>query len=206
MNIRNGFLHLFALGLGLAPLTALAAQDTAMPADQGLGGPAVPGLCLLSREAVVANAAVGKSTLTRLKQITDAAQAEVAAERRPIETDAKTFQAEAPKLSAEQRKTREQALGARLQAVRVKAEQRSREIDATRAKALQRVSAELQPVVAQVYKQHGCGLLVDRNSVLGGNMDNDLTAAVIKALDAKITTISFNRESLPQGATATRTN
>jgi len=206
MNIRNGFLYLFALGLGLAPLTALAAQDTAMPADQGLGGPAVPGLCLLSREAVVANAAVGKSTLTRLKQITDAAQAEVDAERRPIETDAKTFQAEAPKLSAEQRKTREQALGARLQAVRVKAEQRSREIDATRAKALQRVSAELQPVVAQVYKQHGCGLLVDRNSVLGGNMDNDLTAAVIKALDAKITTISFNRESLPQGATATRTN
>ena len=206
MNIRNGFLHLFALGLGLTPLTALAAQDAAVPADQGLGGPAVPGLCLLSREAVVANAAVGKATLTRLKQITDAAQAEVDAERRPIETDAKTFQAEAPKLSAEQRKTREQALGARLQAVRVKAEQRSREIDATRAKALQRVSAELQPVVAQVYKQHGCGLLVDRNSVLGGNMDNDLTAAVIKALDAKITTISFNRESLPQGATATRTN
>ena len=206
MNIRNGFLHLFALGLGLAPLTALAAQDTAMPADQGLGGPAVPGLCLLSREAVVANAAVGKSTLTRLKQITDAAQAEVDAERRPIETDAKTFQAEAPKLSAAQRKTREQVLGARLQAVQVKAEQRSREIGATRAKALQRVSAELQPVVAQVYKQHGCGLLVDRNSVLGGNMDNDLTAAVIKALDAKITTISFNRESLPQGATATRTN
>jgi len=206
MNIRTRFLHLFALGLGLAPLTALAAQDASTPANQGLGGPAVPGLCLLSREGVIANAAVGKATLARLKQITDAAQAEVDAERRPIENDAKAFQAEAPQLSAEQRKTREQALSARLQAVRAKTEQRSREIDATRAKALQRVSTELQPVVAQVYKQHGCGLLVDRNSVLGGNMDNDLTAAVVKALDAKITTISFNRESLPQSAVATRAN
>ena len=49
MNIRTRFLHLFALGLGLAPLTALAAQDASTPANQGLGGPAVTGLCLLSR-------------------------------------------------------------------------------------------------------------------------------------------------------------
>ena len=54
-----------------------------------------------------------------------------------------------------------------------------------------------QPVIANVYKSRGCGLLLDRNAVLGGNMSNDLTAAVVQGLDASVTTISFERENLP---------
>lgn len=197
--------HAVVLTLLALPLSMAPAQ-TPPAADQGLGGPAVAGLCLLSREAVVANAAVGRATLARLKQITDSAQAEIDAERKPIESEAQALQAEAAKLAPEQRKTREQALATRFQAVQSKAQQRSREIEATRAKALERIAAEIQPLITQVYREHGCGLLVDRNSVLGGNMANDLTSAVVKALDAKISTVSFNREILPQGAGAARLN
>src|SRR3546814_8745680 len=81
--------------------------------------------------------------------------------------------------------------------------QRRLEIDATNAKALERILTEAQPVIAQVYRTKNCGLLVDRNSVVGGNMTNDLTAAVIQGLDAKISTISFNRETLPVQTAAT---
>ena len=55
----------------------------------------------------------------------------------------------------------------------------------------------MKPLIAQVYKAHGCGLLVDRNSILGGNMSGDLTGDVVKTLDAKVTTITFERASLP---------
>ena len=58
----------------------------------------------------------------------------------------------------------------------------------------------MQPILAPIYKAHGCGLLLNRNAVMGGNMDGDLTAEVVKALDAKITTMTFDREVLPPAA------
>jgi len=184
--------------------TAALAQAKAPPAAAaaGLGGPLIPGICLLTREAVFANAAVGKAATARLRQLAEQAQAEIDAERRPLDTDVGTYRAEAPKLPADQRAAREKALGARLSAIEAKAQQRGREIEATRVKALQRVASETQPVIDQVYRQRACGLLLDRGIVLGGNTGNDLTAAVVQGLDARITTITFNREVLPAQAPA----
>jgi Skp family chaperone for outer membrane proteins len=180
----------------IAFATPTFAQQTA-PAAQPLGGTAIPGLCLLSREAIYANAAVGKAASARLAQLAKDAQTEVDAERKPLATDIQAFQAGAAKLTPEQRAQREQALAPRAQAVQAKTQQRAREIEATRTKALGQIAGYAQPVIAQVYGQHKCGLLVDRNSVLGGNMANDLTPDVVKGLDAKVTTITFNRETLP---------
>ncbi len=53
-------------GAGAAPPPA--------PAAQPLGGPVVPGVCLLSREAVFANAAVGKAASARLAELASIAQ------------------------------------------------------------------------------------------------------------------------------------
>lgn len=181
---------------------AQTTPSTSAGTAQGLGGPAIAGVCLLSRQAVLSNAKVAVAATDRLRALTQEAQREIDAERKPIDADIQTFNAEASKLSDQQRQQRQQALQARLQPVEVKTRQRAREIDATREKALERISTELQPVVAQVYKQHNCGLLIDRNSVIGGNMTNDLTSAVTQALDAKISTITFNRETLPAEKTA----
>ncbi|MFA6113754.1 MAG: OmpH family outer membrane protein [Sphingomonas sp.] len=194
--------------LALALLAANpASAQTAAPAsagNAGLGGPVVAGVCLLSREAIFANAKIGVAASTRLKQISDEAQVEVDAQRKPVDADVQAFQKEAAKLTPEQRTTRQQALATRLQPVQQLAAQRSREIEATRNKGLQQISTEAQPVIAQVYRQRGCGLLIDRSTVMGGNFANDLTADVVKGLDAKVTTISLNRETLPpvaEGAT-----
>lgn len=196
------------LVLSLAALPLLSAPvfaQTASAADaNALGGGAVPGLCMLSREAVLANSAAGKAATARLQQLTAEAQAEVAADRRPVDADLRAYQAEAAKLTPDQRRTREAALQARLTPIGDKARQRDREIKATRVKVVQQILAGAQPVIAQVYAARRCGLLVDRNSVIGGNMTNDLTADVVRGLDAKIPTITFNRETLPAESAAPR--
>src|SRR3546814_806115 len=156
-------------------MTASASAQSPAAPQAGLGGNPVPGVCLLSREAIIANAAIGKAATARLNQIAAQAQAEIDAERKPLDTELQAFRSEAAKLSPEQRSTREQALAAKLQPVQAKAQQRRLESDATNAKALERILTEAQPVIAQVYKTKNCGLLVDRNSVVGGNMTNDLT-------------------------------
>jgi Skp family chaperone for outer membrane proteins len=176
-------------GWAQPPVAATAAGPT-------LGGPVIVGVCLLSRPAVFATAKVGVAATQRLKQLADQAQAEVDTERKPIEADAKTFQAEQAKLSPEFRQNRAQALEQRLRAVQQKTALRGREIEATREKAMARIISAMQPVVQQAYQAKSCGLLVDRGSVLGGNMANDLTPAVIQGLDARMATISFDREAL----------
>jgi Skp family chaperone for outer membrane proteins len=173
-----------------AGLATTASAQTA-PAEP-LGGPVVPGVCLLSREAIFANAAVGRAASARLQELTVAAQAEIDAQRAPLEVEARAMEAQTP--SAEQR----QALGQRLQALQQQVAHVGREIEATRTRALERISIEAQPVIAQVYREKSCGLLFDRSSALGGNFANDLTADVVRGLDARIQTITFERERLPQ--------
>lgn len=168
----------------------------AAAAGQGLGGPVVPGVCLISREAVLANSKVGIAAAARVRQLTQEAQAEVDAERKPLEAQAATLQAQAATLTADQRRAQEKALSEKFAPIQAKAELRSREIERTRAKAIDTIAAQTQPVIAAVYKQHNCGLLFDRAVALGGNFGNDLTIEVVRALDARITTIDFKREDL----------
>ena len=52
------------------------------------------------------------------------------------------------------------------------------------------------------YMLSGAPIAIHRNSALGGNFANDLTADVARALDGRIQTISFERERLPQDVAA----
>ena len=185
------------LVLAAAP-AALAQQAAPAPAGQPLGGALIPGVCLLSQQAVFANARAGVAASARLKELSDQAQAELNAERAPIEADAKALDAQT-KIKPADKTAKTQALSVRLQALQQKANLRSRELEATRQKALGRIAAAEQPVIAQAYKAHNCGLLFDRGSVLGGNMGGDLTPDVVKGLDARMSTITFDRENLPAG-------
>ena len=201
-----GFRHALnvAAAIGLVVLGSQASPAFAAPqgpVDAQLGGSAVPGVCMLSREAVFANAKVGKAATARLQQLAQQEQSAIDAERKPLDTDIQTFRAQAASMKDADRQSREQALNQRMQTLQAHADLRSREIDATRAKALQRISQEAQPVIASVYKSRSCGMLLNRDAVLGGNMANDLTAAVVQGLDARITTISFDLEQLPAGST-----
>lgn len=173
-------------------------QPQAQPQSQPLGGPLIPGVCLLSREAVFANAAVGRAASTRLQELTQAAQTEIDGQRAPIETDAQAFEREAAGLSQAQRDERRQALTQRLQVLQQQVTHNSLEIEATRAKVLEQIANAAQPVIAQIYASKNCGLLFDRASALGGNFGNDLTAEVVAGLDARLPAIAFDRERLPQ--------
>ncbi|MEO0030987.1 MAG: hypothetical protein RIS94_745 [Pseudomonadota bacterium] len=192
-----------AAGMTVAGQPVLA-QAPAPAGAQGLGGPVVPGVCLLSREAVVANSKVGVFAGARIKQLAQEAQAEIDAQRKPLDAEAAALRAQAGKLSPDQRRAQEKALADKFAPIQAKADLRSREIERTRTKAVETISAQAQPVIAAVYKDKGCGLLFDRNVALGGNFANDLTAAVVSALDAKVTTLDIQRENLAQTAPTAR--
>jgi Skp family chaperone for outer membrane proteins len=173
-----------------------AAVPAAAPAAI-FAGPSIPGVCLLGQEAVFANTKVGLAATARLQQLAQGAGAQIAPERTALEADAKALQAEAAKLKPAELQQRQQALAQRAQAYQAKAAELQQRVEATRAKALQQVSQDEQPVVADVYKAHGCGVLFARSGVLAGGQGMDITPAVVQSLDAKITTITFDLEPAP---------
>ena len=164
-----------------------------------LGGPQIAGVCLLSQEAMFGASKVGAAATARLQQLLQQAQQEVGVERTAIDNDVKAAQAQAATMKPADIEAKRQGFAARMQAWQDKATLRTREIEATRQKAQARIGVEAQSVIAEAYKAHKCGLLLNRSAVLGGNMGGDLTAEVVHGLDAKVTTITFERESLPPG-------
>lgn len=193
-----------ALALGLAtPAWAQAqAQAPAASAAPGLGGPVVPGVCFLSREAVLANSKVAVYASERVRQIAAEAQAEVDRQRKPLDDELTALRAQSAKLPPDQLRAQQKALADRYAPVQALVEQRKREVEKTRVDAVAAVSAQAQPMIAAAYAQKGCGVLFDRNTVLGGNLANDLTAAVVAALDAKVTQIPIQRATVPAAPAA----
>jgi len=179
-----------AAGLSLAAMAPAHAADS-------LGGSPVPGVCMLSREAVFAQSKVGQAASRRLGQLAQQTRSQLVNQRKPLDADVQSFQQKAASLSEAQRKQQGAALQQRMQAFQNQAGQFDQRIQLTRAKAMQTIGKDAEPIVASAYQSHHCGLLLDRDSVLGGNMSNDLTGDVIQGLDRKITTINFNLEPLP---------
>jgi Skp family chaperone for outer membrane proteins len=184
---------------GAASLLWVAAAHAAAPAPaaggaSAFGGPSIPGVCLLSQEAVFTNAKVGQAATARLQQLAQQQEAALAPERTSLQNDAKALEGQRASLPPAQFQQRQQALGQRAQAFQAKVSGIEQQVQATRNKALQTVSQDEQPIAASVYKAHGCGVLFSRDGVLAGGQNMDLTPEVVRGLDASITTITFDLE------------
>jgi Skp family chaperone for outer membrane proteins len=176
------------------PVMAFGSCAMAAPLD----GPPVAGVCLLSEGTVLGAAKVGVAMNTRLRQLAQDAVAPINAERLSIANDYKAVQAQKPADA----QARIQALDRRALAVQANQRALERQIQLTQNKAELQIGQVQGPIVTQVFHDHACGLLINREVVIGGNLSNDLTPGVIQALDAKMTTITFDLEPLPAPKTA----
>ncbi|ALL15265.1 OmpH family outer membrane protein [Caulobacter henricii] len=197
---------LFAAASGVV---AIAMSSTALAQTAPAAAPAAPaithgapiaGVCIFSSQRAVGSSAVGKAVDARLKTIIAQVNAELTGERTTLDNEAKAL--DAKKATLDQGALEQQAAGLQVKANawQRKGQLRQKEVEATEQKALSRVYQELDPAIKQVYQQRTCGILVDRESVLLANPAMDITDAVVVALDARIKTLTFDRERLDQPA------
>jgi outer membrane protein len=193
------------LGLALAASGATAQSrapaaparaPAAAPAPTIAQGPVIPGVCTISINQAISESQVGQFVRTRLQQLGQQVSAELTPEDQSISNDAKAYQAKEATLDATSRQAQGQALQARANAFQQKYELRQREMQATQEKALNRIAQELDPIAQQLYQQHRCSILINRNAVLIGNPDMDLTAGAVTQLNGRIQQFAFDREHL----------
>ncbi len=168
-----------------APPPAAASPPAApSPAASRSVGPLIAGVCLLSQESLITRSKPGQAAAAHIQDLGHKAQAEIAAEQARLQARGKALQAERATLPPIQYQARGEALNQRIAALQTDAAERSKQLEVAKSKAFGAVIDQAQPLIAQAYAAHGCGLLLAREAVLSGNLGNDLTPEVIAGLDA----------------------
>jgi outer membrane protein len=184
---------------------ALAQAQPARPAGQAAApaapplpsrpGPTIAGVCVVDNEGALLGSQVGAAYRARMNTLSQQVTAELQPEQTAIQTEVTAVQALAQGAA---RTTRETALRTRAQNFQNRVALRNRELEATQARQLQRLSNEIRPVLDQVYTSRNCSIILDRAAVVAVSPAMDITGAVTQGLNARLTTISFDRERLDQ--------
>ena len=197
MTLRNLTLAATAL-MFAAPQAFAQAPATATAPQATVTAPAIPGICVFSQEIALRNSAVGKYVGQRLQQITQQSNAELGPQRTALETEIKTLESQRQALGEAAFSTQANALNQKGAQLQQTYNIRSREIELTEARALQRIGQDLTPLITDVVRARNCAVLLDRGAVFAANPAMDVTTDVITRLDAKLTQFPFERERLDQ--------
>ena len=160
-------------------------------------GAPIAGLCIFSNAGVIQSSAVGKAYLQRMQQLRAQAAAEIQGEQQTIKTEADALIAKKASLSQEQFAQQAQPFQQREQALNATAEQRSRDLQYTAAHQQERIAAAIQPLATTAYEQHHCAMLLNGEAVMAANPAMDLTQDITTALNGRMSTITFDRETAP---------
>ena len=198
MIMTSKFLFAAVSSVAVIAMSTGALAQTAPAAPAISHGAPIAGVCIFSSQRAVGSSAVGQAVDVRLKTIIQQVNAELTGERTALDNEAKALDAKKATLDQGSLEQQAAALQVKANAWQRKGQLRQKEVEATEQKALARVYQELDPAIKQVYQQRTCGMLVDRESVLLANPAMDITDSVVAALDARIKTLTFDRERLDQ--------
>lgn len=189
-------MKLFAIGaFAIASLAASSAlAQTQGPANPG---PAIPGVCVYFNQQALAQSTVGQAVQTRMEQLAQEVQGEIAPYAQQLQTEYQALQAGASTIPADQLNQRRQALQQRAQEAQQLEQTRDNELRYTLAEQRKKISEAIEPILVAVYQEKGCGIMIDRESVFIMNPAMDVTPLVIQRLNAALPTLSFNRMPVP---------
>jgi Skp family chaperone for outer membrane proteins len=203
MNVRTLLLAGLA-GFALIPAgAAVSATAPAAPAETPIvQGPPIPGYCVVSTNEVIGGSKVGQAVLARLKVLASQVNAELQPEADGIRTDGRALEAQQATIDAATLQAKRANLELRVANFQKREQQRQQEMQATQQKQFGVIAKELNPVMITLYQQQHCSILVDGDAggVRIANPAMDLSRSAIVGLDARIQTLTFDREHLDQGA------
>lgn len=174
--------RVFAL-LAFALLVSAATVSTA-----GAANPAV--ILIVNTEQIFSQAKVGISIRDQIQGMAKKLQAEDKRGQEAIEAEAKKLTEQRALLSQEDFKKKIEELQKKDEAHQRKMRQKGQELQLGANKARAEVEAAIRPIFQNIMEKNGATILLDQSVVLAGGVDLDVTAEVLKQLDAKLATVT----------------
>ncbi len=170
-------------GLALVSFVSVASLSAAAAAST----PAV--ILIVNSDQLFAQSKVGQNVREQIQTLSKKLQSDsLKAEN--------NLKAEAKKLGEQRALLKEADFAKKVQAFQKKEQDTQKDLQ-ERGQALQlganvarnKVEEAIRPIFADVLKAHNANILLDQSTVLAGGVDLDVTAEIVKALDAKLTAV-----------------
>lgn len=182
-----------------------AAEHSALSSTATVALPAAPAgpvgklpdpvIAVLDRSAILQYSKVGQDIMRQMQTFTNQARERIVAQRNALERDAKQFNDQRASLPADAQQKRGQQLQQRELELQNAATREETVLKNAIAAAQGEVAKAMEPILQKTVKDRGVNLVLDRAAVpIATGPEFDLTADVIAALDAKMTTykVSLN--------------
>lgn len=201
---RGAFAAAFTVAVMTFATSSMAAPPAAAPGapkPPGAGVPA-PKILVIDRSMILRDSAVGKSIVQQVNAITQQAENEFKGTGASLRSEEQALQQQLAILAPNVRQQKIKAFQAKQAAFQQKVNQRQLMIQGGIIQARQQVEKALGPILQGIMQERGANLLLDRQSVVLGTVDVDITNTAIQRLNQKLPTVKVQLVAPPAGTVA----
>lgn len=188
-----------AVVLLTAPQFALAAP--AAPPAKPVGTPN-PKILVIDRAAILRGSVVGQNIMKQVQTLTASAENLLKGQDAALRKEGADLQQQLAILSASVKAAKIKAFQAKQAALQQNVQTQQGLIQGGVLKARQQVEQALGPILQAIMAERGANLLLDRNAVVLGTVDVDVTGVAIARLNQKLPAVKVVLTPLPPGAAA----
>jgi outer membrane protein len=183
---------IFAVMCALIPASALAA------------GPATPApkILVIDRTVVLRASKVGQDIVRQVKVYSDQAEADLRGQGQALRSQGEALKQQLAIMSADVKARKIKEFDARQQSLQQLMQKKQNLIQGGFYKARQTVEQALGPILQGIMAERGANLLLDRNAVVLGTIDVDVTLLAVQRLNQKLPTVKVELTPLPQNVAA----
>lgn len=193
--------RLVQVATGLAFIASLAVAGSPALAQGKAATQAAPSpkILVIDRAAILRASKVGRNIVEQVNAYTKSAENDFKGESDSLRREGQQLQQQVAILAPDVKAKKIQAFEIKQQAFQKKVEERQGKIQGGVLKARQQVEAALGPILQGIMAERGANLLLDRNAVVLGTVDVDITGTAIQRLDQKMPTVKVNLIDPPPG-------
>lgn len=180
-------------------LTAAGALFLAVLVPTAHAATPQPKIVVIDRSVVLRNSKVGQDIVRQINGYTTQAESDLKAQGAALQRDGKAFQQQAAILSADLKNKKLRELEARRAGLQAQVQKKQSLIQGGFIKARSTVEQALGPILQGIMAERGANLLLDRNAVVLGTVDVDITQQTIQRLNQKMPSLKVELVPPPPG-------
>jgi Skp family chaperone for outer membrane proteins len=184
--------------ISIAAAAPAAAQQQQAP-KPAAGTPA-PVILVIDRNAILRASKVGQSIVKQVNAYTAAAEKEFKGQADSLRSQERQLQQQVAILAPDVKAKKIKAFQQQQASFQKKVQARQSQIQGGILQARQQVEKALGPILQGILRERHANLLFDRNAVVLGTVNVDITGAAIQRLDQKMPSVKVNLVNPPPGA------
>ncbi|WP_332817942.1 OmpH family outer membrane protein [Sphingopyxis sp.] len=151
-------------------------------------GPAIQGLCLLSRNGAIGASRAGQSMQAQLKQMQGALSGDLARQRSSIDQQRRTLEARQNSTAPIEYQRQLSALNQQAQAIE---QQQNVRFIAAQTRGQQQIDQALGTALGRIVTRANCSVVLERDNSYGWNNAMDITPIVAREMDSLLQSVTL---------------